>query len=40
MMMNRPAALKKHRMRNSTECTGLREAMTITAEATSRAAKR
>ena len=32
--MNSPAALTKVRIRNSTECTGLREAMTMNAEAT------
>src|ERR1700730_1356999 len=31
---NSPAALKKARMRKSTECTGLRAAMTMTPEAT------
>ncbi len=32
--MNRPAALTKARIRNSTECTGLRDEITISAEAT------
>jgi len=32
--MNSPAALTKTRIRNSTECTGLREAITISADAT------
>src|ERR1700689_650300 len=34
-----PAALKKARMRNSTECTGLRADTTITPDATATAAK-
>ena len=37
---NRPAALTKARIRNSTECTGLREAITMKPEAVMIAAKR
>jgi hypothetical protein len=32
--MNSPAEFTKQRIRNSTECTGLREAITISADAT------
>ena len=38
--VTRPAALTKARIRNSTECTGLRAAITISAEAMQVAAKR
>jgi len=38
--MNRPAVLKKARIRNSTECTGLRAATTITPPPTAAMAKR
>ena len=38
--MKSPAALKKQRMRNSTECTGLRDVMTNIAEATASSEKR
>ena len=37
---NSPAALTNARIRNSTECTGLRDTITITAEATQTAANR
>ncbi len=37
---NRPAALKKARISQSTECTGLRDAIVITPEATTNVAKR
>ena len=37
---NRPDALTKARIRNSTECTGLRDAITMKAEATHSPAKR
>ena len=37
---NSPAALKKARIRNSTECTGLRAEITITPAATVTAANR
>ena len=37
---NRPAALKKARISQSTLCTGLREAIVITPEAMTRVAKR
>ena len=37
---NSPAALKKARIRKSTECTGLRDAITMKPEATVTAANR
>ena len=40
MSMNRPAALTKARMRNSTECTGFLATMTMIAEAMHTPAKR